>query len=120
MTKSYVGVADVLDIDDSSVMTSQPSESLQMRGKRPLRSVTEPAYAVRGGVPSAIFSENTDIDDVEYISDIESRRLTVEECACLQTISELDIQASRKGDALQQIGNAVPADLATEVVGELL
>ena len=121
--KRHRGPADVLDDVDSSDFHGSPGGiTHQVRGEYDLRRGIEPAYTITGTqYPYVIDSSFTPEPSLTGVGEVDEAEITDREFVkAVQTISEIDVQASRKGDALQQIGNAVPADLAASVVGELL
>lgn len=116
--KPWRGVAEVVDVRGFDFQTSQHSEAHQLRGDRPLRSVEEPAYTIRGGTPHALVSGLTFTDDAVF-SDVNGRRFDEDELLVLQSFREYEVVGGTKKTMRQQIGNAVPPRLAEHIAEEL-
>lgn len=119
--QSWVGLSDVVSwVDPDDFQTSQPSESGQLRGKWSCRRGREPAYCVRGDLPSAIIPSQEPMGDVEYINDVQHQRLSESEIARVQTFPDsFDWTPDTVSETRQLIGNAVPPRLAEAVAGGL-
>jgi len=117
----YVGLSDVTDVDPNDWQTSPGGQTHQVRGEYQMRRCSEPAYTITGTqYPTVIDGDFEPDPELSGVGDVEcSRTFTREEVRAVQTISEIEVESPRKGEALTVIGNAVPADLAASVASML-
>jgi hypothetical protein len=118
----YVGLADVVDdIEHDDLQTSPGGQTHQVRGEWGMRRGSDPAYTITGTqYPTVIDGDFEPDPDLNGVGDVDcSRTMTREEVRIAQTIEEIEVETTRKTEALTYIGNAVPADLAESVVAEL-
>lgn len=97
--------------------TSQYNETRQLRKNLNIRSVSEPAYTLRGGTPSALVNYSDLPED--SITDLNSRRLNVDELKKLQTFDRDFEFDCNKTSATRLIGNSVPPRLQKHIAVEV-
>jgi len=118
----YVGLSDVVDsVDPDDFQTSPGGQTHQVRGEWQMRRGREPAYTITGTQYPTIVDGDFDPDPtLNGVGDVScSRTMTREEVRAAQTMEDIEVSTSRKGEALTVIGNAVPPKLAEVVAGEL-
>lgn len=123
MTDPYRGPADVIDdLDPETRQGSLGGITHQVRGEYGFRRCDEPSYTITGTQYPYLVPDSFQPDPSYHgVGDIEVAEMTDREFVkAVQTISEIDVQTERKGEALSLIGNAVPAELAESVVSEVI
>jgi hypothetical protein len=120
--EQYVGLADVVEtIDRDNFITSPGGQTHQVRGEWGMRRGSEPSYTITGTqYPTVLDGDFEPDSSLSGVGDVDcSRTMTRAEVRAAQTLDDIEIATTRKGEALTYIGNAVPADLAEAVVSEL-
>lgn len=118
----YVGLSDVVGtLDPDDYQTSPGGQTHQVRGEWQMRRCREPAYTITGTQYPTIVDGDFEPDpSLDGVGDVDcSRTMTRTEIRAAQTMTEIEVPSSRKMDALQVVGNAVPAKLSEAVAGEL-
>jgi site-specific DNA-cytosine methylase len=126
MRKPYVGVSVIDDLPnpdsdhdvDNHVAINHHQSTVEKLRETPHGQAEHPAYArAYPDEPAFTLVAGKSAPPVHHEYD---RRLTVRECARLQTLPDWFTFRGNKREQYALNGNAVPADLASVVVGEML
>jgi len=103
---------DVVDVEEKyNSQTAQANETNQLKERCYIRGIDEPSYTIRAGTPGALL--NSDDLPVDSITDIDRRRLTVDEIKRVQSFpDDYEFVGDTKTSMYKQIGHSVPPQMA--------